>query len=238
MDLRGGGRRRDAGLRSNLQRRTDILPTVLLACAIGIIAGLRSMAAPAVVSWAARLRWPQLQATPLAFMEMTAVAYLFTLLAAGELIADKLPFTPSRLKPGPLAGRLILVPCAEACCRRCHVNRSSSALSRWPRRPARLLSRVYAQTFDWLRKVAYQIWASRSDRRRHRPRRRPCDRVQSLTCSPRPQPRPQAPRPQKSLAKANKSENSGFERRLYDVIGTASDRTEGRPGVFQPLDAN
>jgi uncharacterized membrane protein len=45
---------------------------------------------------------------PAAFMEMTAVAYLFTLLAAGELIADKLPFTPSRLKAGPLMARLIL----------------------------------------------------------------------------------------------------------------------------------
>jgi uncharacterized membrane protein len=81
---------------------------VLLACAIGIVAGLRSLTAPAVVSWAARLWWPQLQSTPLAFMEMTAVAYLFALLAVGELIADKLPFTPSRLSAGPLAGRLIL----------------------------------------------------------------------------------------------------------------------------------
>jgi uncharacterized membrane protein len=66
------------------------------------------MTAPAVVSWAARFGWPQLQSTPLAFVEMRAVAYLFTLLAAGELIADKLSFTPSRLSAGPLGGRLVL----------------------------------------------------------------------------------------------------------------------------------
>jgi uncharacterized membrane protein len=66
------------------------------------------MTAPAAVSWAARLRWPQLQSTPLALMASPVVAYLFTLLAAGELVADKLPFTPSRLSAGPLAGRLIL----------------------------------------------------------------------------------------------------------------------------------
>jgi uncharacterized membrane protein len=81
---------------------------VLLAFAIGIVAGLRSMTAPAVVSWAARLWWPQVQSTPLAFMTMAPVAYLFTVLAAGELIADKLPFTPSRLSAGPLIGRLVL----------------------------------------------------------------------------------------------------------------------------------
>ena len=98
---------RNRSRRSRRRPRIYCTP-VLLACAIGIIAGLRSLTAPAVVSWAARLRWPQLQSTPLAFMEMTAVAYLFTLLAAGELIADKLPFTPSRLSAGPLAGRLIL----------------------------------------------------------------------------------------------------------------------------------
>jgi uncharacterized membrane protein len=66
------------------------------------------MTAPAVVSCAAHLRWPQLQSTPLALMESTFAASLFTLLAAGELVADKLPFTPSRLSVGPLAGRLIL----------------------------------------------------------------------------------------------------------------------------------
>jgi uncharacterized membrane protein len=66
------------------------------------------MTAPAAVSWAARLRWPDLQTTPLSLIAAPVVAYLFTLLAAGELVADKLPFTPSRLSAGPLAGRLLL----------------------------------------------------------------------------------------------------------------------------------
>jgi uncharacterized membrane protein len=72
------------------------------------VTGLRSLTAPAVVCWAARLRWPQLQSTPLAFMGTALVTYLFTLLATGELIADKLPFIPSRLSAGPLAGRVVL----------------------------------------------------------------------------------------------------------------------------------
>jgi uncharacterized membrane protein len=66
------------------------------------------MTAPAVVSWAARLRWPQLQSTPLALIGSPWVAYLFSLLALGELVGDKLPFTPSRLSAGPLGGRLVL----------------------------------------------------------------------------------------------------------------------------------
>jgi uncharacterized membrane protein len=81
---------------------------VLSAIAIGFIAGLRAMLAPAVVSWTARLRWPQLQSTPLALMARPALAYLFTLLAIGELVVDKLPFTPSRTSAGPLTGRLVL----------------------------------------------------------------------------------------------------------------------------------
>jgi uncharacterized membrane protein len=41
-------------------------------------------------------------------MGTTAATSACSLLAAGELIADKLPSTPSRLDPGPLAGRLAL----------------------------------------------------------------------------------------------------------------------------------
>ncbi len=75
---------------------------------IGVIAGLRSMTAPAVVAWAARLGWIDLHDTPLAFMGSTAAVVVFTLGALGELVADKLPRTPSRTKPAPLIGRILL----------------------------------------------------------------------------------------------------------------------------------
>jgi uncharacterized membrane protein len=79
-----------------------------LAFLIGVVAGLRSMTAPAVVSWAARLGWLHLENTWLAFLGATVTPYILSLLAIGELIADKLPKTPSRKAPGPFATRVVV----------------------------------------------------------------------------------------------------------------------------------
>ena len=79
----------------------------LLALLIGIVAGLRTMTAPAAVSWAAYLGWLPLQNTPLAFLGYVAVPYVFTLLAIGELIADQLPRTPSRKVPMQFGARIV-----------------------------------------------------------------------------------------------------------------------------------
>jgi len=79
----------------------------LLALLIGIVAGLRTMTAPAAVSWAAYLGWLPLQNTPLAFLGYVAVPYVFTLLAIGELIADQLPKTPSRKVPVQFGARIV-----------------------------------------------------------------------------------------------------------------------------------
>jgi uncharacterized membrane protein len=68
----------------------------LFAVLIGIIAGLRSMTAPAAVSWAARLGGLNLGSTGLAFLGYTFTPWILTALALGELVADKLPSTPSR----------------------------------------------------------------------------------------------------------------------------------------------
>jgi uncharacterized membrane protein len=74
---------------------------------IGVIAGLRSMTAPAVVSWAARMGWLQLENTWLVFLGFALTPYILSGLAIGELIADKLPKTPSRKTPGPFVGRIV-----------------------------------------------------------------------------------------------------------------------------------
>ena len=80
---------------------------IVLAFLIGIVAGLRAMTAPAAVSWAARLGYLPLQGTPLAFLGYAATPYIFTLLAIGELINDKLPKTPSRKVPSQFIFRVI-----------------------------------------------------------------------------------------------------------------------------------
>lgn len=80
---------------------------IVLAFLIGVIAGLRSMTAPAAVSWAARLGWLHLENTPLAFLGFTYTPYILSLLALGELINDKLPKTPSRKAPGPFIARIV-----------------------------------------------------------------------------------------------------------------------------------
>jgi len=81
--------------------------TAFSAFLIGVIAGLRTMTAPAFVAWAARLGRLGLDRTPLSFLGLPVTAWVFTALALGELVADKLPSTPSRTKPGPFVGRIV-----------------------------------------------------------------------------------------------------------------------------------
>ncbi len=80
---------------------------LLLAFAIGVIAGLRAITAPAVVAWAAHLGWINLHGTPLSFMGSIITVIVFTLAAIAELVNDKLPKTPSRLSPGGLVPRIL-----------------------------------------------------------------------------------------------------------------------------------
>jgi uncharacterized membrane protein len=79
----------------------------ILAIGIGIVAGLRSLTAPAVVAWAAHLGWLSLSGSSLAFMGSTVVVAIFSLLAIGELIADKMPKTPRRTSFVPLLTRIV-----------------------------------------------------------------------------------------------------------------------------------
>ena len=82
---------------------------MLLLCAflVGLVAGLRSMLAPAVVSWAARLNLLNVGETYVALMSYRVTALVFPILAAGELIADKLPKTPSRKQPPSFVIRIL-----------------------------------------------------------------------------------------------------------------------------------
>lgn len=87
----------------------------LLAIGIGIVAGLRSMTAPALVSWGVHLGWLNLHGSPLSFMGSVIAVIIFTLGAIGELIADKLPNTPARTAPVGLIARIIMGGLCGAC---------------------------------------------------------------------------------------------------------------------------
>ena len=82
---------------------------MFLVCAflVGVVAGLRSMLAPAVVSWSARLNLLNVGQTYMALMNYRVTAIVFTVLAVGELIADKLPKTPSRKSPPGFIARIV-----------------------------------------------------------------------------------------------------------------------------------
>jgi uncharacterized membrane protein len=84
-----------------------LILVLALAFLMGCVCGLRSMTGPAVVCWAAHLGWLQLDGTWLGFLHHPASLVVFTLLAIGELIADKLPFIPKRTMIGPLAVRFV-----------------------------------------------------------------------------------------------------------------------------------
>jgi uncharacterized membrane protein len=87
----------------------------VLALGIGIVAGLRSLTAPAVVAWAAHLNWLNLHGSPLAFMGSTVSVAIFSLLAIGELIADKTPIIGKRTAPAPLIARVVTGGLCGAC---------------------------------------------------------------------------------------------------------------------------
>jgi uncharacterized membrane protein len=83
------------------------LTAYLLALLIGGVAGLRTLTAPAAVSWAAHLGRLHLGATWLAFFGHAWTPWILTLLAIGEFIVDQLPSTPSRTAPLGFGGRIV-----------------------------------------------------------------------------------------------------------------------------------
>jgi len=85
------------------------------ALGIGVVAGLRSLLAPAGVTWAVRLGWLHLHGAPLGFTESTIALVIFSLLAIGELVADLLPQTPKRTDLAPLLARVLSGGFCGAC---------------------------------------------------------------------------------------------------------------------------
>jgi uncharacterized membrane protein len=81
---------------------------LLIALGIGVVAGLRSLTAPAVVAWAAFLHGHALSHTWAAWVGTLVAVIVFSLLAVGELFLDKQPKTPSRTAPPSFGARILL----------------------------------------------------------------------------------------------------------------------------------
>lgn len=86
-----------------------------LALAIGFVAGLRSMTAPAVVSWAANLGRLSLRGTAFSFLGSAAGVGILTVLAAAEYVVDLLPQAPNRTEPASLVVRILTGGTSGAC---------------------------------------------------------------------------------------------------------------------------
>jgi len=88
--------------------------TLLFAFLIGFFGGLRALTAPAATAWAVYLGWLKLD-RPLSLIGSFPAVAILTLLAVVELVADKLPQTPSRTAPPGLIARIVMGGLTGAC---------------------------------------------------------------------------------------------------------------------------
>lgn len=80
--------------------------TLLQAAGFGLLAGIRSMSAPALVSnYLAENRPQRLEDTPVEFLVSPAVGTVLQVAALGEMVADKMPFIPARTRVSSLLWR-------------------------------------------------------------------------------------------------------------------------------------
>ena len=88
--------------------------SLLLAFLIGFLAGLRSLTPPAAIAWAAQVGWLKLKG-PLAIMDSVFTVAIFSVLALGELAADKWAKIPNRTSVAPLITRILTGGLTGAC---------------------------------------------------------------------------------------------------------------------------
>ena len=79
---------------------------LLLALLMGVVAGSRSMLAPAAVAWAAYLGRLDAGGGWLVVFSHPWARWIWSALSLGELVTDQLPFTPSRTVPFQFGGRI------------------------------------------------------------------------------------------------------------------------------------
>ena len=93
----------------HLRNAPPMADTYTRAGILGFVAGLRSQLPLFLQAVAAhRSDFARDAGRPLSFLRLRRTLVVLSGLAGGELVGDKLPTVPSRLKPGPLAGRLLI----------------------------------------------------------------------------------------------------------------------------------
>ncbi|MCI0616739.1 DUF4126 family protein [bacterium] len=87
---------------------------ILFSFLIGFFCGLRSLTPPAVTAWAVHfgLLKPE---HPFSWLGSWPSVIIFTVLALGELVADKLARTPPRTSPPGLIARIVMGGLTGAC---------------------------------------------------------------------------------------------------------------------------
>jgi uncharacterized membrane protein len=86
----------------------EVLSWLVALPLLGTVGGLRSMMPMAVLCWFAYAGHLPVDGTWAAWTAKLPVAILFTVLATGEIVADKMPWIPSRTTTGPLIVRLLV----------------------------------------------------------------------------------------------------------------------------------
>jgi uncharacterized membrane protein len=81
---------------------------ILLALAIGVIAGLRALTAPAVGAWGAFLGWIDVDGKWSDWVAHPITVTVLTIFLLVELVTDQLPKTPSRKTPPQFITRLLM----------------------------------------------------------------------------------------------------------------------------------
>ncbi len=108
-----------------------------------------------MLCWGVRSGSIRLQGTPFAFLDHPVSLGVFSLLAAGELVGDKLPKTPSRTAAFPLAGRLAFGA-------GCGMVLAASSARKSSRRPADLAPAALLGAFGALAGSFATAWVRRS----------------------------------------------------------------------------
>jgi uncharacterized membrane protein len=96
--------------------------TLLKAACMGAVAGMRSVLAPALVTkWLADGGRGEALESPYSLLASRRTASVASTLSKGEIIFDKLPVTPPRISPAPLAARAVSgAVCGATICKVAH----------------------------------------------------------------------------------------------------------------------
>lgn len=85
---------------------TQVMSWLIAIPLLGVATGARAMTPICVICWFAYLRLLPVEHTWAFWTASLISVIVFTVLALGEFVGDKLPKTPSRLSPGALIPRL------------------------------------------------------------------------------------------------------------------------------------